>query len=158
MATVPESQPGSSPVTDDTDFGANDWLLEEMYEQYRSDPNSVDAAWAQYFATHGDPNDAGGATGGTKTAASARTAGNGSTSGAGGNGRTATGSAGGGANGASSTSSTSSPKTAPAPCVVRRPGSETDQRRTGSGSERHCGLPQLDSYESRYQGGLRTDS
>ena len=63
MATVPESQPGSSPVTEDTDFGANDWLLEEMYEQYSDDPNSVDAAWAQYFATHGDPS--GGATEGT---------------------------------------------------------------------------------------------
>ncbi|ROR52991.1 2-oxoglutarate dehydrogenase E1 component [Luteococcus japonicus] len=33
-----------------SDFGANDWLIEEMYEQYKSDPSSVDAAWAAYFA------------------------------------------------------------------------------------------------------------
>jgi 2-oxoglutarate dehydrogenase E1 component len=27
------------------DFGANDCLLEEMYEQYTADPSSVDQAW-----------------------------------------------------------------------------------------------------------------
>ncbi|HEU4547504.1 MAG TPA: 2-oxo acid dehydrogenase subunit E2, partial [Microlunatus sp.] len=34
------------------EFGANDWLLEEMYEQYVSDPGSVDPTWAEYFKTH----------------------------------------------------------------------------------------------------------
>ena len=32
-------------------FGANDWLVDEMYERYLQDPNSVDAAWAELFAT-----------------------------------------------------------------------------------------------------------
>jgi 2-oxoglutarate dehydrogenase E1 component len=32
------------------DFGANDWLIEEMFEQYQADPASVDPAWATLFA------------------------------------------------------------------------------------------------------------
>ena len=39
------------------DFGANDWLLEEMYERFTADPSSVDASWADYFAAHGAPGD-----------------------------------------------------------------------------------------------------
>ncbi len=31
------------------DFGANDWLIEEMYERYEADPSSVDATWADFF-------------------------------------------------------------------------------------------------------------
>ncbi len=31
------------------DFGANDWLVDEMYEQYLQDPNSVDPTWIEYF-------------------------------------------------------------------------------------------------------------
>jgi 2-oxoglutarate dehydrogenase E1 component len=31
------------------DFGANDWLVDEMYEQYLQDPSSVDPAWVEYF-------------------------------------------------------------------------------------------------------------
>ena len=34
------------------DFGANDWLVDEMYEQYLADPASVDAAWGEYFKTN----------------------------------------------------------------------------------------------------------
>jgi 2-oxoglutarate dehydrogenase E1 component len=30
-------------------FGANSWLVEEMYEQFRSDPDSVSAAWREFF-------------------------------------------------------------------------------------------------------------
>jgi 2-oxoglutarate dehydrogenase E1 component len=29
----------------DNDFGANDWLVEEMYEQYKVNPDSVDKEW-----------------------------------------------------------------------------------------------------------------
>ena len=29
----------------DNEFGANEWLVEEMYEQYKKDPGSVDASW-----------------------------------------------------------------------------------------------------------------
>ena len=31
------------------DFGANDWLVDEMYEQYLANPSSVDPAWIEYF-------------------------------------------------------------------------------------------------------------
>ncbi|MDP1851490.1 MAG: multifunctional oxoglutarate decarboxylase/oxoglutarate dehydrogenase thiamine pyrophosphate-binding subunit/dihydrolipoyllysine-residue succinyltransferase subunit [Candidatus Planktophila sp.] len=31
------------------DFGANDWLVDEMYEQYVADPTSVDPKWVEYF-------------------------------------------------------------------------------------------------------------
>ena len=34
------------------DFGANDWLVDEMYEQYLQDPSSVDPAWVEYFKTN----------------------------------------------------------------------------------------------------------
>ncbi|MDX6280989.1 MAG: multifunctional 2-oxoglutarate metabolism enzyme, partial [Kribbellaceae bacterium] len=30
-------------------FGANEWLADEMYESYLSDPKSVDPAWIKYF-------------------------------------------------------------------------------------------------------------
>ena len=45
-------------ATDEVDFGANDWLLEEMFEQFSSDPGSVDPSWAQYFREHGAPGSA----------------------------------------------------------------------------------------------------
>jgi 2-oxoglutarate dehydrogenase E1 component len=34
------------------DFGANEWLVEEMYERYVSDPKTVDAAWHDFFADY----------------------------------------------------------------------------------------------------------
>src|SRR3954449_3631612 len=49
------SSTATSSSTEETDFGANDWLLEEMYEQYKADPNSVDQAWVTYFKEHGAP-------------------------------------------------------------------------------------------------------
>src|SRR5215207_3259500 len=52
VAIVPDQ---SAPSAVDEDFGANDWLLEEMYEQYSADPSSVDPTWAEYFRTHGAP-------------------------------------------------------------------------------------------------------
>ena len=33
------------------DVGANEWLLEEMYERYRQDPNSVAPSWKEYFSS-----------------------------------------------------------------------------------------------------------
>ena len=53
VAIVPDQSSTSAPT--EADFGANDWLLEEMYEQYTADPNSVDKTWAEYFKTHGAP-------------------------------------------------------------------------------------------------------
>ena len=35
------------------DFGANDWLVEEMQERYLADPNSVEPAWVEYFTKNG---------------------------------------------------------------------------------------------------------
>lgn len=34
------------------DFGANDWLVDEMYEQYLQNPTSVDPAWVEYFKSN----------------------------------------------------------------------------------------------------------
>ncbi|MDQ1738070.1 MAG: multifunctional 2-oxoglutarate metabolism enzyme [Pseudonocardiales bacterium] len=34
------------------DFGANEWLVEEMYERYLADPSTVDAAWHDFFADY----------------------------------------------------------------------------------------------------------
>ena len=34
------------------DFGANQWLVEEMYQQFQQDPGSVDAAWHDFFADY----------------------------------------------------------------------------------------------------------
>ncbi len=31
-------------------FGANSWLVEEMYEQYQDDPDSVSESWREFFA------------------------------------------------------------------------------------------------------------
>ena len=46
--------PGSGVDTNDSlaEFGANDWLIEEMREQYLADPESVDASWVEYFRSH----------------------------------------------------------------------------------------------------------
>ncbi|CAB4748228.1 unannotated protein [freshwater metagenome] len=49
---MPQS-PGSSTSTGSSevshDFGANEWLVEEMFEQYQKDPGSVDPSWKAYF-------------------------------------------------------------------------------------------------------------
>ena len=37
------------------DFGANDWLIEELFDQYTADPASVDPAWAAYFSGGDSP-------------------------------------------------------------------------------------------------------
>ncbi|MBC6448325.1 multifunctional oxoglutarate decarboxylase/oxoglutarate dehydrogenase thiamine pyrophosphate-binding subunit/dihydrolipoyllysine-residue succinyltransferase subunit [Actinokineospora xionganensis] len=39
----------SSPASQ---FGANEWLVEEMYEQFLADPSSVDPAWHDFFADY----------------------------------------------------------------------------------------------------------
>ena len=55
MAPVPDPSSSSKTATDAIaeEFGANDWLIEEMYEQYVADPGSVDPSWATYFKNHG---------------------------------------------------------------------------------------------------------
>ncbi len=44
-------QPSGTPSQPSSDFGANEWLVEEMYDQYRRDPQSVDPTWVEYFKT-----------------------------------------------------------------------------------------------------------
>ena len=33
-------------------FGPNDWLVDEMYEQYLADPNSVSESWQEFFSDY----------------------------------------------------------------------------------------------------------
>ena len=35
-----------------TDFGANSWLVDEMYEQFRRDPASVGESWQEFFSDY----------------------------------------------------------------------------------------------------------
>ena len=42
MAESPQVNPTS-------DFGTNEWLVDEMYERYREDPSGVDDTWAEFF-------------------------------------------------------------------------------------------------------------
>ena len=70
-----ESSKGASPVDSEADdnplaaFGANEWLVDEMYEQYQRDPNSVDKVWWDFFK-HNAPggNTGGNGKGGTTSA------------------------------------------------------------------------------------------
>ncbi len=47
-----QSSTGSESSASRLDFGANEWLVEEMYERYLANPNSVDAAWHDFFADY----------------------------------------------------------------------------------------------------------
>ncbi|MDT9680723.1 multifunctional oxoglutarate decarboxylase/oxoglutarate dehydrogenase thiamine pyrophosphate-binding subunit/dihydrolipoyllysine-residue succinyltransferase subunit [Streptomyces sp. TRM76323] len=53
--------PSNSSISSDQDgrgqspaaaFGANEWLVDEIYQQYLQDPNSVDRAWWDFFADY----------------------------------------------------------------------------------------------------------
>ncbi|WP_175409585.1 hypothetical protein, partial [Streptomyces sp. TRM64462] len=48
ISTDPDGQ-GQSPAAA---FGANEWLVDEIYQQYLQDPNSVDRAWWDFFADY----------------------------------------------------------------------------------------------------------
>ena len=37
-------------------FGPNAWLIDEQFQQYSKDPNSVDKEWRDYFEANGAPN------------------------------------------------------------------------------------------------------
>ncbi len=45
-AAGPEVGPGAA------DFGANEWLVEELYQRYLTDPGSVDRAWWSFFTDY----------------------------------------------------------------------------------------------------------
>ncbi len=56
-----------------SDFGANEWLVEEMYEQFQRDPGSVDPTWASYFKSNGATANGHGTGGGAAAATPTRT-------------------------------------------------------------------------------------
>ena len=47
----PAVEPGQ-PAAGQADFGANEWLVEELYQRYLADPGSVDRAWWSFFADY----------------------------------------------------------------------------------------------------------
>ncbi|MFW5472143.1 multifunctional oxoglutarate decarboxylase/oxoglutarate dehydrogenase thiamine pyrophosphate-binding subunit/dihydrolipoyllysine-residue succinyltransferase subunit [Knoellia sp. CPCC 206450] len=49
---MPDQPASSDPLTA---FGPNEWLVDELFEQYKKDKNSVDKAWWEFFADY-DPN------------------------------------------------------------------------------------------------------
>ncbi len=53
MAESSQDNPLDNPLSA---FGANEWLVDEMYQQYQQDPNSVDRAWWDFFK-HYSPKD-----------------------------------------------------------------------------------------------------
>src|SRR5690349_22800975 len=51
-ANAPQHGSGPEPTAGQADFGANEWLVEELYQRYLSDPGSVDRAWWSFFADY----------------------------------------------------------------------------------------------------------
>ncbi|MER7044016.1 multifunctional oxoglutarate decarboxylase/oxoglutarate dehydrogenase thiamine pyrophosphate-binding subunit/dihydrolipoyllysine-residue succinyltransferase subunit [Streptomyces jumonjinensis] len=59
-SSSPSLRPGGAPTTDQggqgidpaAAFGPNEWLVDEIYQQYLQDPNSVDRAWWDFFADY----------------------------------------------------------------------------------------------------------
>ncbi|GHA82417.1 MULTISPECIES: multifunctional oxoglutarate decarboxylase/oxoglutarate dehydrogenase thiamine pyrophosphate-binding subunit/dihydrolipoyllysine-residue succinyltransferase subunit [Streptomyces] len=49
ISTDQEAGSGSNPAAA---FGPNEWLVDEIYQQYLQDPNSVDRAWWDFFADY----------------------------------------------------------------------------------------------------------
>ncbi|MFM9084367.1 MAG: 2-oxoglutarate dehydrogenase E1 subunit family protein, partial [Actinomycetota bacterium] len=64
------------------DFGANSWLVEEMYEQFRNDPASVSEAWREFFSDYRSMTNGGAPAPATPPAMTPAPASNGSANGA----------------------------------------------------------------------------
>ena len=45
----------ASAVSNSNIFGPNAWLIDEQFQQYSKDPNSVDKEWRDYFEANGAP-------------------------------------------------------------------------------------------------------
>ena len=52
MSSASSSRPSSASSSPVAGFGTNEWLVEEMYQQYLADPSSVDQAWHEFFADY----------------------------------------------------------------------------------------------------------
>src|SRR6476661_9772185 len=46
VSAVPDQSPTNDPMAA---FGPNEWLVDELYEQYKNDKNSVDKVWWSLF-------------------------------------------------------------------------------------------------------------
>ena len=53
---MPDQSPSNDPMAA---FGPNEWLVDELYEQYLKDKNSVDKAWWDFFADYRPDGDSG---------------------------------------------------------------------------------------------------
>src|SRR6185437_1847569 len=51
-ANAPHQGSSHDPAAGQADFGANEWLVEELYQRYLADPGSVDRAWWSFFADY----------------------------------------------------------------------------------------------------------
>ena len=61
---MPSAEQPESPTAElPTEFGANEWLVEEMYDRFAADPSSVPAVWGEWFRSHGAPGQAANGTG-----------------------------------------------------------------------------------------------
>ena len=65
---MPDQSPTNDPMAA---FGPNEWLVDELYQQYLQDKNSVDKAWWEFFEDY-RPGESG-ANGGANGAAPAAT-------------------------------------------------------------------------------------
>jgi multifunctional 2-oxoglutarate metabolism enzyme len=55
LAAADLSEPSAHPSSQaqaGADFGANEWLVDELYQRYLADPGSVDKAWWSFFADY----------------------------------------------------------------------------------------------------------
>ena len=53
------------------DFGANEWLVDEMYERYLADPTSLEPSWIEFFKTYNPSNNSSGNSSATASSTSA---------------------------------------------------------------------------------------
>jgi 2-oxoglutarate dehydrogenase E1 component len=49
VVTSQATNPQDNPLVG---FGPNEWIVEDMYQRYLADPNSVDPAWHDFFADY----------------------------------------------------------------------------------------------------------
>ena len=42
-------------MNSDNSFGQNQWLVDDMYQQFTKDPESVDKEWREFFEKNGAP-------------------------------------------------------------------------------------------------------
>ncbi|MDQ1483196.1 MAG: multifunctional 2-oxoglutarate metabolism enzyme, partial [Actinomycetota bacterium] len=75
---MPAQPPSNNPMAD---FGPNEWLVDELYQQYLQDKNSVDKAWWEFFEDY-RPSDGGNGSSASDGSGDGASDGNGNGSGA----------------------------------------------------------------------------